>query len=140
MIQLLLLLIFKDNNEINIKENKNPPRIKNSFNKGDKLESNKIIFFSRESVITRGLYTAIFFKDVEIASTGNIVLEKNIKRDATPMAAKIEVSSDLNEYPMNMPKKIKTLEDKKRTSRTFDKESTKLISVNQVLPTKRTVS
>ena len=67
-----------------------------------------MIFFRILSLITKGLRSAILFKDCGNVSNGKIVLEKNKKRLAALIVPSIDVSSDLNKYPINMPIKIKT--------------------------------
>lgn len=74
-----------------------------------------MIFFNASSEITNGLNIAKSLNLFEIVSIGKIVFEKNIKTDAVKTAAKIVVSSDLNKYPMNIPKKMKTLKEINKT-------------------------
>ena len=64
-------------------------------------------FFSIESEITNGLNEASHERFGGIVSIGKIVLEKNNKKDEADIAANIDVSSDLNAYPNNIPSKMK---------------------------------
>ena len=65
-----------------------------------------MIFFKRPSLTTKGLKSAILFKDSGRVSKGRIVLEKNKNKLAKLMVAKSEVSCDLKRYPISIPTRV----------------------------------
>jgi|SRR3989338_10389023 len=78
---------------------------------------NKSDFLSKETDAIKGLNCAISAKNWGMFSIGSRIFDKNNKMLAANVAARIDICSVLNKYPMPIPKTIKKLAIKKLTAK-----------------------
>ena len=94
----------------------NPSKYSKARDIAAKSAPNNTIFLKAPSAKTKGLKSTKVLKTPGKVSIGSIVFEKNSIKLAAATAPKVDVSSFLNIYPINIPNNIKAHDATTKTS------------------------